>query len=376
MPRCGRWQRGRATARFGVERQSIPNDPKTVDGPSPLGSDRRSAPAAGVFNRMDEQTVADLSTRYTRFAEREAHGRSPSYEGLARGVAGDREVLGFLMTLPEKKRQPSWDHFRGTLLLNPHPVRSVMLSHSTQTNEPARCATLLPVLAQLPQPLALIEVGASAGLCLLPDLYGYDYGGTVIRPATIEIEPPVFTCWVSETTPVPTAMPEIVWRAGLDLNPLDAANPAEVAWLETLVWPEQADRLAKLGAALKIAAVQKPRLVRGDLLGNRLPQLCREAPKSATLVIFHTAVLAYVEDQAERRVFAERVMSLCQYWLSNEAPNLFPEVARRVEARGVPGRFLLSVNGIPVAWTDPHGASLEWIACQDWVPASKEPSVS
>jgi hypothetical protein len=44
-----------------------------------------------------------------------------------------------------------------------------MLSRSTQTNEPARCATLLPVLAQLPQPLALNEVGASAGLCLLPD---------------------------------------------------------------------------------------------------------------------------------------------------------------------------------------------------------------
>jgi hypothetical protein len=82
-------------------------------------------------------------------------------------------------------------------------------------------------------------------------------------------------------------MLESVWRAGLDLNPLDAANPAEAAWLETLVWPEQADRLANLGAALKIAAVQKPRLVRGDLLGNRLPQLCREAPKSATLCRRH-----------------------------------------------------------------------------------------
>jgi hypothetical protein len=133
----------------------------------------------------------------------------------------------------------------------------------------------------------LIEVGASAGLCLLPDFYGYEHGGTVIRPATIEIEPPVFTCRVSETTPVPTAMPESVWRAGLDLNPLDAANPAEAAWLETLVWPEQADRLANLGAALKIAAVQKPRLVRGDLLGNRLPQLYREAPTSATLCRRH-----------------------------------------------------------------------------------------
>jgi hypothetical protein len=325
---------------------------------------------------VDEQTVANLSTRYTRFAEMEVHGRSPSYEALARGVAGDREVLSFLTTLPEGKRQPNlllgamrhlfggsldWDHFRRTLLVNPDPVRSVMLTRSTQTNEPARCATLLPVLARLPQPLALIEVGASAGLCLLPDFYGYDYPRTQIRPATIETEPPVFTCWVSETTPVPTGMPKIVWRAGLDLNPLDASDPAQAAWLETLVWPEQTDRLAHLRAALKIAAVRKPRVVRGDLLGDALVQLCREAPTSATLVIFHTAVLAYVANQADRQAFADRVMPLCQYWVSNEAPGVFPEAASRAGGRGAPGRFLLCVNGAPVAWTDPHGGALKWI---------------
>ncbi|MFE1255308.1 DUF2332 family protein, partial [Streptomyces fungicidicus] len=54
-------------------------------------------------------------------------------------------------------------------------VSSLMLARMTQTNESARCATLLPVLAALPQPLALIEVGASAGLCLYPDRYRYRY---------------------------------------------------------------------------------------------------------------------------------------------------------------------------------------------------------
>ncbi len=34
----------------------------------------------------------------------------------------------------------------------------------------------MPVLAQLPPPLALLEVGAAAGLCLLPDLYSYGWG--------------------------------------------------------------------------------------------------------------------------------------------------------------------------------------------------------
>ena len=56
-----------------------------------------------------------------------------------------------------------------------------MLERRTQTNEPARCALMLPLLAALPQPLALLEVGASAGLCLLPDRYGYDYDGPAPR---------------------------------------------------------------------------------------------------------------------------------------------------------------------------------------------------
>jgi hypothetical protein len=61
-------------------------------------------------------------------------------------------------------------------------LRPVMFERSTQTNEPARCAALLPllVLARLPQPLALLEVGATAGLCLLPDFYAYDYGKGIL----------------------------------------------------------------------------------------------------------------------------------------------------------------------------------------------------
>ena len=62
-----------------------------------------------------------------------------------------------------------------------------MLSRATQTNEAGRCATLLPSLAAISaaedKPLALIEVGASAGLALFPDRYGYEYddGTTVTR---------------------------------------------------------------------------------------------------------------------------------------------------------------------------------------------------
>jgi hypothetical protein len=239
-----------------------------------------------------------------------------------------------------------------------------MLSHSTQTNEPARCATLLPVLAPLPQPLALIEVGASAGLCLLPDLYGYDYGRTSIRPETPATECPVFPCLANEITPLPVAMPRVVWRAGLDVNPLDVSDPSQAAWLENLVWPEQTGRLQRLRAAMKVATVAKPRVMRGDLLGDGLATLCGEAPKDATLVIFHTAVLAYIASRADREAFATRAMSLSQFWIANESPRVFPDIAPRAGTPCRTGDFLLSVNGSPVAWTDPHGGAIEWIAEQ------------
>jgi len=139
---------------------------------------------------MTGRTATDMNQRiatlYTRFAEQEAHGRSALYETLAHGAAGDPEALQFLASLPAARRQPNlllaavrhlygtppdWTGFRRMLLANRDAVRTVMLQKATQTNEPARCATLLPILARLPQPLALIEVGASAGLCLLPDFY-------------------------------------------------------------------------------------------------------------------------------------------------------------------------------------------------------------
>lgn len=328
---------------------------------------------------MDEEGLAEISARYIAFADTEARGRSPLYEKLARAVAEDRETLTFLSTLPDVKRQPNlllaavrqlagtptgWSAFRQALLEHPDAVRSLMLQRSTQTNEPGRCATLLPVLARLPQPLALLEVGTSAGLCLMPDLYGYNYERKVIRAPAMASKPPVFRCSANETTPLPTAALQVAWRAGLDLSPIDASDPAQVVWLETLVWPEQTARLANLRAALKIAATVKPRVVKGDLRGSDLVRLCSEAPKDATLVVFHTAVLDYVSDPADREAFAVQVMRLAPYWVSNEFPRVFPSIAARAGTSWPPGRFLLSANGSPVAWTDPHGASLEWIADQ------------
>jgi hypothetical protein len=319
-----------------------------------------------------EEGAARLSATYRRFAELEARGRSPLYEELANRVADDPAVLGFLSAMPAPKRQPNllfaavrhlhgvpadWPDFRSFLARHEDAVRAIMLARSTQTNEAARCAVLLPALAQCAGPLALIEVGASAGLCLLPDCYGYDYGHQRIAPA--DAGAPVFPCNAKAATPLPDRVPEIVWRAGLDLNPLDVHDTEQVAWLETLVWPEQHARRERLRQAIAVARRDPPRVVTGDLRRD-LPQLAAQAPRDATLVVFHTAVLAYLPDVEERRSFMRTVQALDAVWIVNEIPSVLPEIAEHLKP-WPRGKFLLSIDGSPLAWTDPHGAAIDWI---------------
>ena len=101
--------------------------------------------------------------------------------------------------------------------------------------------------------------------------------------------------------------------------------------------------------------------MQGDLLGDSLEQLCGEAPKGATLVIFHTAVLAYVADLSDRRTFADR-RDAARHLDRQRKARRFPRY--RTAHRGARRTRPLSAvgNGAPVAWTDPHGASLDWIA--------------
>ena len=224
-------------------------------------------------------------------------------------------------------------------------VEAVMFARRTQTNEPARCAVLLPLLAALPQPLALLEAGASAGLCLLGDRYRYDYDGHRLGEGAA----PVLRCRVDGDVPLPPALPEVVWRAGLDLNPLDVTDPDQVRWLELLVWPGQEHRLEVLRAALDLARADPPRVVQGDLTTD-LPTLAAEAPRDATLVIFHTAVLAYVPADGRKAFRA----ALSGRWIACEVPRVLDLDP------GPPSLFALALDGRRVAWADPHGASLSW----------------
>ncbi|MEU6482567.1 DUF2332 domain-containing protein [Streptomyces sp. NPDC046887] len=316
--------------------------------------------------------MVDTAERYRRFAGTEARGHSPTYELLAEAVAGDPGLLALIDELPPAKRQPNLllgaVRFLGGPVVGEYPafrewivghwpeVRDTMRERRTQTNESGRCAVLLPVLARLDRPLALIEVGASAGLCLYPDRYRYRYdGGAAFGAAD---SPVVLECGTTGAVPLPDRLPEVAWRAGIDLNPLDVADPGDVRWLECLVWPEQRQRLDRLRAAVGIARAEPPTLVRGDL-NETVRELVGAAPAGATPVVLHSAVLAYLPTE-EREAFAATMRSLGCPWISNEAPGVLPAVDRLLPPASDRLLFTLALNGRPLARTGPHGQSLEW----------------
>jgi hypothetical protein len=191
-------------------------------------------------------------------------------------------------------------------------------------------------------------VGASAGLCLLPDRYGYDYDGHRLGAG-----PPVLRTHVENDPPLPTALPEIAWRAGLDLDPIDIDDDDQIRWLELLIWPGMEDRLDTLRQAVAVARKDPPRVVRGDLTTGDLNALADEAPKDATLVIFHTAVLFYVPTEG-RRIFREKVKRLGATWLACEGPDVLGL------ASGSRTYMALARDGEQVARADGHGRELIW----------------
>ncbi|MEM7302983.1 MAG: DUF2332 domain-containing protein [Pseudomonadota bacterium] len=314
----------------------------------------------------------ELAERYRLFATQEAKGVSPLYESFANSVAENTSLLQKLLKLPLGKQQPNLlfaaarhavglpeggTDFAAHTLPSWDAVAPVILARSTQTNEPARCACLLPALARIDEPLAIIEVGASAGLCLLIDRYGYDYGSARLTPPNSDA--PVFQCRASASTPVPENYPQIVWRAGIDVNPLSVTNDDDMQWLKTLVWPEQVERLSKLESAIAIARQNPPTVHSGDLLMD-IEAMAAEAPSDARLVIFHTAVLNYVP-LATRRQFAALARDIGAEWIANEGVRVLPDIAGLDEFEHRSGAFVLSHNGQPLARTGPHGQFVDWL---------------
>ena len=197
--------------------------------------------------------IERVKATYRRFADDECRGYSDHYFNLSHEIANDDLIASFIsnmpviqpnlflaaiqyLTGPEAMPRSSVE-VRALLRAHREAVTHLMQTRRTQTNEPGRCATILPALPRTP--LALIEVGASAGLCLLLDKYAYEYGDLRLGPTTSPVR---VHCEVTGSPPLVDPMPEIVWRAGLDIHPLSVHEEDDVQWLSSLVWPEHRDR--------------------------------------------------------------------------------------------------------------------------------------
>ncbi|GAA5207436.1 DUF2332 domain-containing protein [Microbacterium kyungheense] len=341
-------------------------DAATAD--DPMARER----AAGEHERTIE--------RYARFARDEAPGRSALYAQWAGGVAGDPEVAGILARIPATRRQPPLVFAVARMLGAPeaaYPAWAAWVrGHADelvaeasirrlQTNEPQRCAALLPALAGVDGPIALLEVGASAGLCLYPDRYAYRYwrgGGVVALEPEAGSSPVVLECEVLGAAPL--RLPQVVWRAGIDVHPLDAADPGDRRFLTSLVWPGEEGRADRIAAALDIAGADPPLLVAGDATEpGVLRALAARAPRGATLVVTTPGVLPHIPRDGRERLIAT-IRGLDAVWITIDPPALHEWRDDHVDPASWEG-FVLARDGSALAAVDPLGGFVHWRASDD-----------
>lgn len=288
---------------------------------------------------------SELAGRFREF-EQTCRPRAPLYERLAHEIADDEEMLALLDEAPDEQRLPvlllaaihlqvleghGGDAARFYPNVNggttddgdPYPavrrlaldrrdaVRSIVATRSTQTNEIGRCALALPALvaveaeSRVGGPLALVDVGASAGLNLLLPTYSYDYGtgAPVGGPSPI-----VLSCALRGSPAggftAPTAIPRIAGARGLDASPIDLDDDTAVQWLEACVWPDNTDRFARLVAAIERARIERPSVTRGDAVRD-VATLVAASRDDGHPVVLTSWVLNYLPTERQRAFVAE-----------------------------------------------------------------------
>jgi hypothetical protein len=232
------------------------------------------------------------------------------------------------------------------------------LDGAPQTNEVGRSAVLMSgllVVADLfRQPLELLELGASAGLNLQLDRYGYELGSVAAgdRNSSLQLRPE----W--KGAPPPAAPVEVVRRRGVDLRPLDARRDGDQ--LLAYVWPDQARRLSQLEAALALAAVDPPRVEPGDAADWLEARLDGRQEAGVTRVVLHSIAFQYFPESTKARIAA--AMQSAGAGATLAAPLAWI----RYEHDG--GEAIsLSLKAWPsgeerlLAYCHPHGSRVEWL---------------
>lgn len=179
----------------------------------------------------------------------------------------------------------------------------------TNTNEVRRSSYLRAGYAEIAardgRPLHIVELGPSAGLNLNWDRYAYAYrlpSGETLRGGPDSAL--VIDCAVRGAPPPVSESPTAVAaRIGLELHPVDLASAADRRWLRALLWPGLPERMARMEAALAIAAAHPPAIRPGDALANLPEALAAVAPDEAPVVV-HSMVTYQWSDPMRARLEA------------------------------------------------------------------------
>jgi hypothetical protein len=350
------------------------------------------------------QPVRELGKIWEWFADTSCRGYSPLYDRICRAAACDEEVLDLVRAAPEEAHIPNvllaavhfllldgLDHplgavYAGTSDADPWPLfREICLDHRadisalmetrrTNTNECGRSAVIGPALTwvanNVGSPLALCDVGASAGLNMGCDRYLLDYGGAgTTGPASSSVR---IRCAVTGgRPPIAPALPPIAARVGLDRSPVDLSDDDDAQWLLACTWPDTG-RLDRTRAAIRDAQQHPPTIRRGDMVTD-VYRVLAELPSDATVCVLTSWAVAYLSRQG-RDQFAAELARMGRdrpvVWVSGEGRNVVrafadleaPTVDIEASILGAIVYDGESERAFPLAFVHPHGSWIDWIA--------------
>lgn len=261
-----------------------------------------------------------------------------------------------------------WADVRSTLLDHTDEIRAVIASRSTQTNDVNRAVYVAALLARaaadVPDaPVALVEVGCSAGLLLAVDRYRVALGDVVLGDIVLGDPASPVRCaaaLVDDARPSgDLVLPTIAERVGLDRAPVALDDLDEVRWLEACLWPDQPERLARFRAAVALLRPDPPRLVTGDMVDDLAATAGSVlGADDVHLVVLSSWALTYVRRDRRDAVAAT---------LADLAADGRPVTWATAEPPG-------AVPGVPVAPSAPEGgetvlALRRWRAGPELPPA-------
>ncbi len=280
--------------------------------------------------------------------------------GLVR--AGDAEALAALY--PPNAMPEASDLWRevAAVLRDHEAVLHTWLDQPPQTNEVARSTLLMAGLCVVAEdwglPVRLFELGASAGLNMVLDRYGYRFGDAVFGPHDAGL---VFTPeW--RGAPRPCADVEIVARRGVDINPLNAGSTEARNRLMAYLWPDQSERMARMEAALSIAAEDPPVVDVGDAAEWLEHMLSEDAEPGTVRVVMHSIAEQYFPEATRDHIAA--TMNAAGATATPETPLCWLRFEIDPAFGGTPTLRLVSWPGGAerlLARSHPHCAWVEWL---------------